>query len=114
MYSTAASHVQKDGVFLFDFLYGQAVLMNRRSTRIKGMEDETTSVTRFADPNHIQNENRIEVLYDLCIRENSSGKVQEVRETHTLCYRFLCEILEQLTAVGLSLVHQEERQGARI
>lgn len=108
LFSTAASHVRKDGVFLFDFWYGPAVLTIRPTARLKKMEDETISVTRFAEPKHFPNENRIDVLYDLYIREKRSGKVQQVQETHAMRYLFLPEILERLSAVKLSPVHTEE------
>jgi len=59
-FSTAAYHLDKGGVFVFDFWYGPAVLTQKPETRIKELEDDNIYVRRLATPNLCENKNIVE------------------------------------------------------
>ena len=91
-FATAAAHLQRGGLFLFDFWYGPAVLMQRPAIRTKRLEDEVIRVTRTATPELDVNENHVDVHYDVAIEEKSTGRVDHIQETHRMRYLFLPEI----------------------
>jgi len=72
------------------------------------MEDEVIKVTRIAEPREVPEENRVEVMYDLYIRDKGSGQLEQVQETHGMHYLFLPEMEALLGDAGLELTHAEE------
>jgi SAM-dependent methyltransferase len=91
-FATAAAHLQPGGLFLFDFWYGPAVLMQKPAIRTKRLEDDLVRVTRTATPKLDVNENHVDVQYAVAIENKSSGHVDHVQETHRMRYLFLPEI----------------------
>jgi SAM-dependent methyltransferase len=91
-FATAAAHLQRGGIFLFDFWYGPAVLMQRPAVRTKRLEDDLIRVTRTATPELNVNENRVDVHYHVAIETKSTGRIDDVQETHRMRYLFLPEI----------------------
>jgi predicted TPR repeat methyltransferase len=91
-FATAATHLPRGGLFLFDFWYGPAVLAQRPTVRTKHLEDDVMRVTRTARPELNVNENCVDVRYDVAIQSKESGRVDHVNETHRMRYLFLPEI----------------------
>lgn len=91
-FATAAAHLRAGGLFLYDFWYGPAVLMQRPEKRVKQLQDEHINVTRTAEPILLENEDVVEVNYTVLIENRSFGKVERVRETHRMRYLFLPEL----------------------
>lgn len=91
-FATAAVHLPRGGLFLFDFWYGPAVLTQRPGVRTKHLEDEVVRVTRTARPELNVNDNWVDVHYDVAIQIKESGRVDHVNETHRMRYLFLPEI----------------------
>ena len=91
-FETASVHLSPGGLFLFDFWYGPAVLMQRPEVRIKRLEDDDIKVTRIAEPVMHVNENVVDVNYAMLIEVKATGKVEAVQETHRMRYLFLPEI----------------------
>ena len=90
--ATAAAHLQKGGVFVFDFWYGPAVLTKLPVVRIKRLDDESIRLVRIAEPVLHPNLNRVDVNYQVLITDKSTGLVEEVKETHPMRYLFLPEV----------------------
>ena len=57
---------------------------------------------------HVHRPNRVEVRYDMYIRDKSSGQFERVQETHGMHYLFLPEMEALLRDAGLELAHAEE------
>jgi SAM-dependent methyltransferase len=91
-FTTAAIHLKPGGLFLFDFWFGPAVLMQQPDVRIKRLEDDKIKVTRIAEPTMNVNENVVNVNYTVFIELKSSGEVEQVCETHKMRYLFLPEL----------------------
>lgn len=49
-FEVAKNHLNNDGIFVFDFWYGPAVLTDLPTTRVKRLENENIKVTRIAEP----------------------------------------------------------------
>lgn len=107
-FGTASRHLSDGGVFIFDCWYGPAVLTDRPVVRVKRLEDEAVAVTRIAEPVLHPNENLVEVLYHIFVRDRSTGQVEELTETHRMRYLFRPEVELLLAQAGLVLVEASE------
>ena len=92
MFETAATHLSPGGLFLFDFWYGPAVLTQKPEVRVKRLEDEEIKVMRIAEPVMQVNQNLVDVNYTVFIDVKSTGKLEQVRETHRMRYFSLPEL----------------------
>lgn len=105
---TASAHLQPGGLFLFDFWFGPAVLAQKPEVRVKRLEDDDIKVTRIAEPVMHENENVVDVNYQVWIEVNESGKVEKVQETHKMRYLFLPEITRLLNLQQLEMIDARE------
>lgn len=87
-FETVKNHLEPDGIFIFDFWYGPAVLNERPTFKEKRMEDETLVIKRVSEPEIFPNENRVDVNYSIFIKNKTSGSTDEIRETHKMRYLF--------------------------
>lgn len=93
-FETAAAHLAKGGVFLFDFWYGPAVLLQRPEVRAKRLADDDVVVTRIAEPVMYPNENIVDVNYSMFIEDKTTNTIHQVVESHRMRYLFLPELVE--------------------
>jgi len=91
-FETASVHLQPGGLFLFDFWYGPAVLIQKPEVRIKRLEDDEIKVTRIAEPVLRVNENVVDVNYTVFIEAKTTAQVEQLREKHRMRYFFLPEL----------------------
>jgi SAM-dependent methyltransferase len=91
-FSTAAAHLKRGGLFLFDFWYGPGVLTQKPEVRVKRLSDHEINVTRIAEPAMRESENVVEVNYAVLIEVKATGKVEQVQETHRMRYLSLPEL----------------------
>jgi SAM-dependent methyltransferase len=92
MFANVKAHLAPGGVFIFDCWYGPAVLTDRPVVRVKQLADETTSVTRVAEPTLHPNLNCVDVRYQLFVKDLRSRQTEEVQETHRMRYLFRPEL----------------------
>lgn len=90
---TAATHLNVGGVFMYDYWYGPAVLIQKPELRVKRLEDNIISVTRIAEPVLYENENIVDVNYTVFIEIKTTSKVEQIHETHKMRYLFLPELM---------------------
>jgi hypothetical protein len=76
--------------------------------RVKRLEDSEIEVLRIAEPVVHYNDNVVDVNYQVTITEKTTGKLEQVRETHRMRYLFLPEITWHLEAQGFGLRRAEE------
>jgi SAM-dependent methyltransferase len=91
-FATVKEHLKPGGIFIFDVWYGPAVLSDRPIVRVKRLEDEQTFLTRIAEPILYPNENRVDVNYQVFIRDKNSNTFEVLQETHRMRYLFKPEI----------------------
>lgn len=92
VYETAEIHLSKGGLFLFDFWYGPAVLLQKPDVRVKRLEDDQIKIVRIAEPVMYVNENVVDVNYTVFIEIMQTREVQQIMETHRMRYLFLPEL----------------------
>jgi len=106
--NTVKQNLKPNGVFIFDCWYGPAVLSDPPVVRVKRLEDERIEITRIAEPETYPNDNRVDVHYQVFIKEKSTGKVEILEETHRMRYLFKPEIEQILALCDLSLINSQE------
>jgi SAM-dependent methyltransferase len=92
--TTAKTHLDSGGLFLFDCWYGPAVLTDRPLIRVKRLADDEIEVLRIAEPVMHYNENIVDVNFTVMISDTSTGVVEQIKETHRMRYMFMPEIDE--------------------
>jgi SAM-dependent methyltransferase len=107
-FATVRAHLKPGGLFIFDCWYGPAVLTTRPEVRVKRLEDGEIAVTRIAEPLMLENDNLIEVQYQVLVRDKRTAEVQELDESHRMRYLFRPELDLLLGGAGLSLVTSAE------
>lgn len=102
------SHLNDNGIFIFDCWYGPAVLSEQPEVRIKRLENDEISIIRIAEPIMRENENIVEVHYDVFIEDKSTKKIKELKETHIMRYFFIKEIEQLIHSYGFTLIDKFE------
>ncbi len=107
-FATAAKHLNKGGLFIFDFWYGPAVLNLRPENRVKYLENDLIKVERKASPKIDCNKNIVEVVYDIAITNKSSKEIKKIKENHNMRYFFLPELKFVLDKADFDFINAEE------
>ena len=103
-----AKNIQQGGVFVFDLWYGPAVMFLKPELRVKRIENEAIKVTRIAEPVWRENDNIVEVHYDVFVEDKATGKIHEITENHVMRYFFKVEMEQFLNKYGFELVDSFE------
>ena len=111
-FETAANHLRRGGIFLFDCWYGPAVLSKRPSARIKRIRNEIIYVVRIAEPALDVRRNLAVIDYTLLI-QSIGRELQEFHETHCLRYLFEPEVCDILMQTGFELCDAHESLSRR-
>jgi SAM-dependent methyltransferase len=106
-FATARAHLRRNGVFVFDFWHGPAVLNDRPRHVVKEVADERIMVRRETTPVMHIDERCVDVKFDVDITSRLDDRAQRVSELHRMRYLFLPEIEERLTANGFRTVTAE-------
>lgn len=91
MLETASMHLERNGLFLFDFWYGPAVLTQKPETRVKRLENTDIKITRIAESLLRENENLVDVNYSIFIENRLLTTVDHIKERHCMRYFFIPE-----------------------
>lgn len=97
-------HLKKDGILIFDCWYGPAVLSQGPEFRIKRLENEMIKGIRIAEPILKENENIVEVNYDIFIKNKLNHMIVELNEKHRMRYFFLNEIKKFLKKNSMQVI----------
>jgi SAM-dependent methyltransferase len=103
-FQTANTHLKPDGIFIFDFWYGPAVLTDRPTVRVKRWEDDLVHIRRVAEPVMSPNENIVDVHYEVIIQHKQPQTLETLQETHRMRYLFAPELLFMLKSTGFAIL----------
>ncbi len=107
-FTTVREHLAPGGVFIFDCWSGPAVLSQLPAVAIKRLADDSTEITRIAEPVMHGMENVVDVNYTMLVTDRASGTTETFQETHRMRYLFVPEVELALAAAGMSLVTSRE------
>jgi SAM-dependent methyltransferase len=104
VFLNVSEHLAEEGIFVFDFWYGPAVLSDLPVVRVKRLEDDDTQITRITEPAIRYNENIVDVNFEVLIENKKTHSSERIHETHNMRYLFLPEIMYLAKGAGLSFV----------
>ena len=107
-FEVAKKHLNNNGLFIFDFWYGPAVLTDLPTTRIKRLENDSIKVTRISEPVLHSQANIVDVNYDVFIEDHHSKKIVEKKELHKMRYFFDTELELICEEVGFKVERKYE------
>jgi len=105
---TVKNHLNRNGLFIFDFWYGPAVLLEKPLKRLKIMKDSSITIKRKSTPVLNINNNTVDVNFEIIVTEKKTEKVSVIKEKHSMRYLFIPEIEMILNNNGMKLIHSEE------
>lgn len=82
------NHLNKGGLFIFDFWYGPGVLSDKPVTKIKRVEDEMINCVRLTESVLYSELNCVDVNFELFINDKKTHKTEIINETHRMRYFF--------------------------
>lgn len=106
--ATIKEHLVPGGLLIFDCWYGPAVLRDPPVVRVKHLEDAAIQVVRIAEPVMHPNDNLVDVNYHVIITDKSTGKVEQLKESHRMRYLFIPELELVLHGAGLNIISVSE------
>jgi SAM-dependent methyltransferase len=104
VFLNVSNHLTDNGIFIFDFWYGPAVLSDPPVVRIKRLEDNKIRITRIAEPVLNYNENIVDVNYEILVENRKTYFLERIIENHKMRYWFLPEIKHFGIRTGLSYI----------
>ncbi|EKS70778.1 MULTISPECIES: class I SAM-dependent methyltransferase [Caballeronia] len=114
MCHTAATHLPRSGLFLFDCWYGPAVLADPPKVRIKRATSDETAVIRIAEPLMRPHENTVTVNYTIMMTDGKTQCVETVLETHVMRYMFKPEVELMLDLSGFEVLDSVRWMGGEL
>lgn len=103
-FDVARKHLVDGGLFIFDFWYGPAVLLDLPTTRVKRLENNSVKVIRYAEPVlHVQ-QNIVDVNYEIMMLDKKLNQADIIHEQHKMRYLFDTELEIICQNVGFSVL----------
>jgi SAM-dependent methyltransferase len=106
--ANAHSHLNANGLFVFDVWFTPAVHHLRPETRKKIVENEQVKVIRIAEPVIYPTQNVVDVNYHVLVIDKITQQVHEFTETHPMRHFSISEIDLIAKHTGFELVKAEE------
>jgi predicted TPR repeat methyltransferase len=107
-FNSVNSHLNKDGLFLFDFWYTPSVLSLKPEVKIKRFSNDEMSIVRIAEPISDTSNNVVCVNFDVSIEFNKNDKIHRIKESHRMRHFSLPEIELLALHCGFTVIHKEE------
>ena len=92
VFQNISKHLKRNGLFIFDFWYGPAVLTDLPVVRIKKLTDNDLHITRITEPVMNFNQNIAVIDFEIIIEDIKTKLIERIYETHSMRYLFLPEI----------------------
>ena len=108
VFSNIYKHLRPNGIFIFDFWYTPAVLSQKPSIKIKQVLNKKIEIIRIAEPFIYNKKSRVNVKYDIFIKNLKTGLIKKINEIHKLRHFNLLEIKKLCDAHNFKLVKSEE------
>jgi SAM-dependent methyltransferase len=100
---TAYNHLNKNGLFIFDFWYGPAVIIQKPEVRIKELENDNIKFIRIAKPMIDFSMNVVKVCYKIFVVDKKNKTFLEHEESHPMRFFFDPELELFIENIGFKL-----------
>lgn len=104
----AAKCLNPNGLFIFDVWYSPAVFHQKLENRIKRVENNEIKVMRIAEPITRINENIVDVMYTIVVKDKITDKWEEFTEVHSMRHFSIPEISFLAEHTGFEVIKAEE------
>lgn len=91
-FSVVVNHLNKGGLFIFDFWYGPAVLTDPPKKKTKKLQNETIKIYRKTETQMHALLNRVDVSFDISVKNKKDNKEYKKKELHQMRYFFDTEL----------------------
>lgn len=97
VFSGVRNQLNKNGLFIFDFWYGPAVLTDLPRTKLKKLENEKIKILRVAESTMNARANTVDVQFNILVTQKENSVSVDLQENHTMRYffdpelEFLCD-----------------------
>jgi SAM-dependent methyltransferase len=108
VFSRAAEHLVKGGLFIFDFWYTPAVYTLRPEVRVKRMQDERVEILRIAEPKMYTYDNCVNINFTIIIKNKKSELAHIIEESHRMRHFSIPEISAISEDFGFNIVEANE------
>jgi len=102
------NHLEMNGLFIFDYWYGPAVLSQKPETRIKNFESDNLKIKRIANSELLTEKNIVNVNFNIQVMSKLRNEKQEFNELHSMRYFSIPEIELIAAQTGFELLKTEE------
>ncbi len=92
VFSVAINHLNKGGLFIFDFWYGPAVLADPPRKKIKKLENEIIQITRITETQMLAHLNRVDVSFNISVKNIKDNTEFKKKELHQMRFFFDTEL----------------------
>ncbi|HMQ67474.1 MAG TPA: class I SAM-dependent methyltransferase [Ignavibacteria bacterium] len=108
IFKTVKNHLKKDGLFIFDFWYGPAVLSDRPLKKTKIIKSDEIQITRHTVPEMKVNENLAVINFKVEVKDLQTQRIKKFNEKHNMRYLFLPEIESLCGKFELESIYAKE------
>jgi SAM-dependent methyltransferase len=108
IFRSARMALVADGLFVFDFWYGPAVLTEQPTVRVRRVATPDVQVTRISEPVHHLNRNVVDVKFTVMAIDQRTGRVEQHTEVHSMRYLFVPEIEFIAAQTGFEVIEAGE------
>ena len=108
VFSNAFKHLNSEGIFIFDFWYTPAVNTNIPSIKIKRVIDKKVEITRIAEPYIYDKNSRVDVKYNIFVKNLKNKLIKKFVEVHKLRHFNLLEIKNLSDKHNFKFIKSEE------
>lgn len=92
VFSVVDNHLNDGGLFIFDFWYGPAVLTDPPKKKTKKLENKYIKITRITEIEMHAHLNRVDVSFDIFVKNIKDNNVIKKKELHKMRYFFDTEL----------------------
>jgi SAM-dependent methyltransferase len=92
VFSNAANHLKKNGLFIFDMWYTPAVYNLRPTVKIKEIKKNNIFIKRVANPVMISSKSAVNVKYSFFLKDLKLNSTKLFKENHMMRHFSLLEI----------------------
>jgi len=103
-FKTVHKHLADSGVFIFDFWYGPAVMLDLPGLRVKEMEDDNLKVIRVSKPILDFDKCVVEVNFEVNVFDKKNHTLQTIHEKHPMRYFFQNELIFFANSCGFEVL----------
>lgn len=96
--------LKKEGLFVFDYWHGPAVLIDRPVSRIKTFENSLMKVNRVSHPEMDFERHLVNVAFEVSIENKRDGEKTTLQEIHPMRFLFVPEIESLAKRAGFEVL----------